>query len=80
MKARSGVLSAVTVLLATTMEQTLAKDARVSLKGQFKKICWKSTSVVVMKIALLTNSPVPSVNSAGYRSASQWEWSQKVFT
>lgn len=80
MKARSGVLYAVTVPLATIMEQTLARDARVSLKGQFKKICWKSISVAVMKIALLTNSPVPSVNSAGYRSASQWGWSQKVST
>lgn len=71
MKARSGVLYAVTVLLATIMEQTLARGARVSSNGQFKKIYWISTNVAVMKIALWTNSPVLSVNSAGYRSASQ---------
>jgi len=80
MKARSGVLYAVTVPLATIMEQTLAKGARVSSKELFKKICWKSTNAAAMKIAQLTNSPVPSVNSAGYRSASQWGWSQKVST
>jgi len=74
MKARSGVLYAVIVLLATIMEQTLAKGARVSSKGRFKKNCWKSTNAAAMKIAQLTNSPVPSVNSAGYRSASQWGW------
>ena len=80
MKVRSGVLYAVTVLLATIMGQTLARDVRVSSKEQFKKIYWISTSVAVMKIALWTNSLVPSVNSAGCRSVSQWGWSQKVFT
>ena len=80
MKTRSGVLYALTVLLATIMEQTLARGARVSSKEQFKKIYLISTSVAVMKIALWTNSPVLSVNSAGYRSASQWGWSQKVPT
>lgn len=78
MKVRSGVLYAMTVLLATIMEQALARDVRVSSKEQFKKICWISTSVAVMKIALWTNSPAPSVNSAGCKSASQWGWSQKV--
>ena len=80
MIARSGVLYALTVLLATIMEQTLARGARVSSKELFRKISWRSMRAVVMKIVLWTNSPVLSVNSADYRSASQWGWSQKVFT
>ena len=61
MKARGGVLCAMTYLLVIIMEQTLVKDAKVSLKEQFRKIYMKNTSVVEKMSVQWIESHEPNV-------------------
>ena len=62
MKARGGVLCAMTYLLVIIMEQTLVKDAKVSLKEQFRKIYMKNTSVVEKMTVQWIESHEPNVH------------------
>lgn len=64
MKARGGVLCAMTYLLVIIMEQTLVKDAKVSSKEQFRKIYMKNTSVVEKMTAQWIESHEPNVHPA----------------
>lgn len=64
MKARGGVLCAMTYLLVIIMEQTLVKDAKVSSKEQFRKIYMKNTSVVEKMSVQWIESHEPNVHPA----------------